>query len=74
MVNPQKIQGPCPAQSCLGIVRSGKTHVVPETRFDERLAYPNPMNVKERQTFVEDFYSPPGTVPPSLTLTGKGRA
>lgn len=78
VVNPQKFpqkKGQGTPTKYLGVIWSGKTYILPETVTDKMQAYPTPKNVKEMQAYVEilgleDFYSSPGRVLPSLIPPG----
>ena len=76
-MNSQKIQVLDTVVKFLGVICSDKTCIVPEAVIGKVQVYPTSKNAKEVQTFVgilEDFYSPPGTVPLSLMPPGKDRA
>lgn len=77
-MDPQKAKAWAPPED-VGVIQLGKTRVVPEAVIDKMQASPTPGSVKERRGFVGtcgrgDFYSSPGTVPPSPRLAGRERA
>lgn len=81
MVNQQKIGGPGTAIRLLGVVWVGRTHVVLEAVIYKVQTCPTPEKRERRRCTplwgfdgLEDFYSPPVTVLPSLMPPGEERA